>query len=86
MILHLSIFSQGSAPRGVCIGGGMHPGRIYIQGICIQAGQHRRKGFGRPQRTVLWDTVNERVVRILVGYILAVFQISHQILLIYFDR
>ena len=78
------VHMRGLHPRGLHPGC-LHPGKVCIKGgrgsalgggICIQRGLHPRgvciQGFGqtfRPPR-ILWDTVNERAVRILLECIL----------------
>ena len=43
-----------------------------------------RRGLGRPPPRILWDTVNERAVRILLEYILvcAIFQTTNSAVLV----
>ena len=57
-----------STEKGVCIGGGLPPKGW----VCIEW------GLGRPPNRILWVTVNERAVRILLECILVRMpQISH---------
>ena len=66
------MFTVGSAS------GGLHPGgSASIAGVCIQAGLHPGGGLhlgegGADPHWILRDTVNERVVRILLECILVV--------------
>ena len=71
-VCHSVRLEGGSASRGVCIKGDLHPGafasrgRGCIQGggeICIQGGLHL---FGQTAHRILRDTVNDRAVRILL--------------------
>ena len=62
MFLHLSVCSQG----------GLHPGGLHPVGVCIQRGTLHPVGLGRHPalHQILWDTVNDRAVRILLERIL----------------
>ena len=55
---------EGSASRGVCIQWGLHPGRGLHPGGCASRGGVHPRGSASNQ--ILWDTVNERKVRILL--------------------
>ena len=56
--------------QGACVVGGVHDGgHAWQGGACMVAGVHGRGGACVPQQ-ILWDMVNERVVRILLECIL----------------
>ena len=68
---------SASRRSGVCpsVGGGS----LYQEGVggfcirvgfCLQEGSTSGRGVGRPSNWILWDTVNERAVRILLECIL----------------
>ena len=68
-----SVHRRGSAFRGdLHPEGGLHPGgSASIGGSASKGGLHRRLGGGsRTPHWILWDTVNERTVRILLECIL----------------
>ena len=80
MFLHLSVIlftggvgflacitghiTRGGLHQGVCLHGGLPPGRV-----CIEGGLHPG-GVGQTplHHGILWDTVNKRAVRILLVY------------------
>ena len=64
-------FMHGSGVRmagGVCHAwqGGMH-GRGRAPGVCVCAAQCQGRACWGGMRAILWDTVNERAVRIHTG-------------------
>ena len=53
---------EGSASRGVCMQGGLHPGVV-----CMGGGERSAsRGVGQISPRILRDTVNERAVHILL--------------------
>ena len=65
--------------EGVCIRGcsasrkgGLHPGRVSASGVVLhpERGSASRAVCIKPPHRILWDTVNERAVRILLECIL----------------
>ena len=70
---------RGLCVVGACVAGGcawqggMHGRGVCVVGACMAGGVHgRRDMHGRhtPPQQILWDTVNERMVRILLECIL----------------
>ena len=63
------IFSQVCVIQSVHRGVGLYPG-----GICLQEDLHGGGGvWAYPLSWILWDTINERAVRILLESILVVY-------------
>ena len=67
---------RGSASEGDSASRGLHPGGIRIRGAYIQGGSASRgvciQGAGQIPHRILWGMVNERVVCILLEYILVI--------------
>ena len=79
MFLHLSISHSVHDGEGrVCIGGGLHLGGFASRGVGSASREgglhpgdlHLGRGAGQTHPWILWDTVNERAVRILLECIL----------------